>query len=149
MCQAPPDERLWQGHQFHPDSQEKQDWILELSCGNAVLSSQANLYKPMPRLAFKSMSFWMRHGVQKVGSPETFFIVLTTNFKVNMERSSCRECEERLTQLYSIQCENSVRNIIIDRHNVSTATCSAIRRWCNTWKEAPMHRISFKTSCAA
>ena len=56
MCQAPPDERLWQGHQFHPDSQEKQELILELSYGNAGPSSQANLYKPMPRPAFKSMS---------------------------------------------------------------------------------------------
>ena len=45
-----------QGHQFHPDSQEKQEWILELSFGNAGPSSQANLYKSMPRSAFKSMS---------------------------------------------------------------------------------------------
>ena len=33
-----------QGHQFHRDSQEKQEWILELSFGNAGPSSQANLY---------------------------------------------------------------------------------------------------------
>ena len=45
-----------QGHQFHPDSQEKQEWILELSFGNAGPSSQANIYKSMPRSAFKSMS---------------------------------------------------------------------------------------------
>ena len=45
-----------QGHQFHIDSQEKQEWILELSFGNAGPSSQANLYKSMPRPAFKSMS---------------------------------------------------------------------------------------------
>ena len=46
----------WQGHQFHPDSQEKQAWILELSFGNAGPSSEADLYKSMPRPAFKSMS---------------------------------------------------------------------------------------------
>ena len=45
-----------QGHQFHPDSQEKQEWILELSFGNAGPSSQANIYKSMPWSAFKSMS---------------------------------------------------------------------------------------------
>ena len=59
-----------QGHQFHPDSQEKQEWILELSFGNAGPSSQANLYKSMPRSAFKSMSLWMNHGAQKVEPPE-------------------------------------------------------------------------------
>ena len=49
-----------------PISQEKQEWILELSFGNAGPSSQAHLYKSMPRLAFKSMSLWMNDGVQKV-----------------------------------------------------------------------------------
>ena len=36
------------------DSQEKQEWILELWFGNAGPSSQADLYKSMPRSAFKS-----------------------------------------------------------------------------------------------
>ena len=47
-------------HQFHPDSQEKEEWVLELSFGNAgllvAIYSQANIYKSMPRSAFKSMS---------------------------------------------------------------------------------------------
>ena len=47
---------IYQGHQFHPDSQEKEEWVLELSFGNAGPSSQANIYKSMPRSAFKSMS---------------------------------------------------------------------------------------------
>ena len=59
-----------QVHQFHPDSQEKQEWILELSFGNAGPSSQANLYKSIPRSAFKSMSLWMNHGVQGVPNQE-------------------------------------------------------------------------------
>ena len=37
-----------QGHLFHPDSQEKQEWILELSFGNAGPSSQAHLYQILP-----------------------------------------------------------------------------------------------------
>ena len=45
-----------QGRLFHPDFQEKQEFILELSFGNAGPSSQAHLYKSMPRSAFKSMS---------------------------------------------------------------------------------------------
>ena len=72
MAQAPPKA---QGHQFHPDSQEGQEWILELSFGNAGPSSQANLYKSMPRSAFKSMSLWMNHGVQKVEPPESHWLL--------------------------------------------------------------------------
>ena len=64
-----------QGHQFHPDSQDRQEWILELSFGNAGPSSQANLYKSMPRAAFKSMSLWMNHGVQKVEPPESHWLL--------------------------------------------------------------------------
>ena len=49
-----------QGHEFHPDSQEKEEFIVELSFGNGGPSSQANLYKSMPRSAFKSMPLWMK-----------------------------------------------------------------------------------------
>ena len=67
---------LWrQGHQFHPDSQEKQEWILELSFGSAGPSSQANLYKSMPRSAIKSMSLWMNHGAQKMEPPESHWLL--------------------------------------------------------------------------
>ena len=44
----------------------KNDFWNWLSFGNAGPSSQANLYKSMPRSAFKSMTLWMNHGVQKV-----------------------------------------------------------------------------------
>ena len=50
------EKRIVRGHQFHPDSREKKEWILELSFGNAGPSSRANIYKSTPRSAFKSMS---------------------------------------------------------------------------------------------
>ena len=53
----------------------KNDFFLELSFGNAGPSSQANLYKSMPRSAFKSMSLWMNHGVQKVELPESHWLL--------------------------------------------------------------------------
>ena len=56
-----------QGHQL--------EWILELSFGNAGPSSQAHLYKSMPRSAFKSMSLWINHGVQKVEPPESHWLL--------------------------------------------------------------------------
>ena len=64
-----------QGHQFHPDSPKKIEWLLELSFGNAGPSSQANLYKSMPRSAFKSTSLWMNHGVEKVEPPESHWLL--------------------------------------------------------------------------
>ena len=39
-----PEFQLLEGHPCQPDSQERQEWILELLFGNAGPSSQANLY---------------------------------------------------------------------------------------------------------
>ena len=54
---------------------KNKEWILELSFGNAGPSSEADLYKSMPRSAFKSMSLWMNHGVQKVEPPESHWLL--------------------------------------------------------------------------
>ena len=59
---------------FHqtPKKNKNEFWNCHLmSFGNAGPSSQANLYKSMPRSAFKSMTLWMNHGVQKVEPPES------------------------------------------------------------------------------
>ena len=61
---------LNQGHQFHPDSQEKQEWILELSFGNAGPSSQASLYKSMPRSAFESTIFKWKNLIGQLNHTE-------------------------------------------------------------------------------
>ena len=85
-----------QGHQFHPDSQEKQEWILELSFGNAGPSSQANLYKSMPRSAFKSMSLWMNRGVQKVEPPESHWLLANPSLRGPQPRDDALGCAKEL-----------------------------------------------------
>ena len=50
----------WQGHKLHQDSLTKEEWILDLSPGNAGPSSKASLWKYYSILgsAFTSMSMW-------------------------------------------------------------------------------------------
>ena len=65
----------WQGHPFHQDSLTKEEWILEVSPGNAGPSSQASLCKYYTLVSFHQYEYvtvcgWIA-GFKKLGPPKS------------------------------------------------------------------------------